>query len=93
MEQMVKFHNKDKKTKLAEKRKSNTKKFNGKCFICNKTRNPTYGCRSGAWKMLISITPNLIVGSSFNFTISFHITFFIFGYNFRLIRVWKGITI
>jgi hypothetical protein len=93
MEQMVKFHNKDKKTKLAEKRKSITKKFNGKCFICNKTRNPTYGCRSGAWKMLISITHNLIVGSSFNFTISFHRTFFIFGYNFRLIRVWKGITI
>jgi hypothetical protein len=34
--------------------------------------------------MLISITPNLIVGSSFNFTISFHITFFYIWLQFQV---------
>jgi hypothetical protein len=40
MKQVVKFLNK----MLNKKGKSIVKTFNGKCFICNKTRNPSKGC-------------------------------------------------
>jgi hypothetical protein len=33
---------------LNKKGKSIVKTFNGKCFICDKIRNPSKGCRIGA---------------------------------------------
>lgn len=48
MEQVVKFHNKNQKTKLVEKGKI-IAKFNVKCFTCNKTRHLAKCCKNKAW--------------------------------------------
>jgi hypothetical protein len=47
MEQVVKFHNKNQKAKLVENGKI-IAKFNGKCFICNKTRHLAKCCKNKA---------------------------------------------
>jgi len=49
MEQVVKFHNKNQKAKLVGNGKI-IAKFNGKCFICNKTGHLAKCCKNKAWK-------------------------------------------
>ena len=49
MEQVVKFHNKNQKAKIVVKGKI-IAKFNGKCFICNKTRYLAKCCKNKARK-------------------------------------------
>jgi hypothetical protein len=45
---MVNFHNKNQKKKLVVKGKRIVTKFNGKCFICNKTEHPAKDCKIGS---------------------------------------------
>lgn len=46
MKQAMKFHNKNQKSKFARKGKSIAKRFNGKCFIYNKTGHLAKGCKN-----------------------------------------------
>jgi hypothetical protein len=46
MKQVMKFHNKNQKSKLARKGKSISKRFNEKCFIYNKTGHLAKGCKN-----------------------------------------------